>query len=114
LAVSNLLSESTLRKVNAVTAEMGSETFSASASQEVTATQTAVAEETEVNSAAQVSTETVEPTVTENPQPTATVIPQQAAANCQVRCPRGCSFPGHCRRYTDQNSNGYCDLGECL
>ncbi|MBP8997431.1 MAG: DUF4405 domain-containing protein [Anaerolineaceae bacterium] len=114
LAVSNLLSESTLRKVNAVTAETGSESLSASASQAVTATQNTAAEESVASSAAQVSTETVEPMVTENPQPTATVIPSQAAANCQVRCPRGCSFPGHCRRYTDQNGNGYCDLGECL
>ncbi|MGQ9682032.1 MAG: hypothetical protein ACUVX9_05820 [Anaerolineae bacterium] len=33
---------------------------------------------------------------------------------CTVRCPNGCSFPGRCRRYTDQNNNGRCDLGECL
>ncbi len=37
-----------------------------------------------------------------------------AASFCTVRCPRGCSFPGHCRRYTDSNDNGRCDLGECL
>lgn len=34
--------------------------------------------------------------------------------SCVVRCPRGCSYPGHCRRYTDSNNNGLCDLGECL
>jgi hypothetical protein len=28
------------------------------------------------------------------------------------RCPNGCSFPGRCRRYTDSNGNGRCDLGE--
>jgi len=33
---------------------------------------------------------------------------------CTKRCRRGCSYPGHCRRYTDSNNNGYCDLGECL
>jgi hypothetical protein len=39
---------------------------------------------------------------------------QTAVAACTIRCPRGCSFPGHCRRYVDQNGNGKCDLGECL
>jgi hypothetical protein len=33
---------------------------------------------------------------------------------CTVRCPRGCSYPGRCRRYTDANGNNKCDLGECL
>jgi hypothetical protein len=34
---------------------------------------------------------------------------------CTQRCPKGrhCSYPGNCRRYTDQNGNGLCDLGEC-
>jgi hypothetical protein len=32
---------------------------------------------------------------------------------CQVRCNRRCSYPGRCRRYTDTNQNGRCDLGEC-
>ena len=33
--------------------------------------------------------------------------------SCTVRCSRGCSYPGHCRRYVDSNGNGRCDLGEC-
>lgn len=33
---------------------------------------------------------------------------------CTVRCNRGCSYPGHCRRYTDSNGNGKCDFGECV
>lgn len=37
-----------------------------------------------------------------------------AVSACSVLCPKGCSFPGKCRRYTDQNNNGMCDLGECL
>lgn len=45
--------------------------------------------------------------------PTATTAAQQVTA-CTVRCNRGCSFPGHCRRYTDSNSNNRCDLGECM
>ena len=30
-----------------------------------------------------------------------------------ICCNKGCSYPGHCRRYVDSNSNGRCDLGEC-
>ena len=37
----------------------------------------------------------------------------QSSSACSVLCGRGCSYPGHCRRYTDSNSNGRCDLGEC-
>jgi hypothetical protein len=33
--------------------------------------------------------------------------------SCSVQCNRRCSFPGHCRRYTDSNGNNRCDLGEC-
>ena len=56
--------------------------------------------------------ETIEPTAT--PQPTATAIATSEVQACVVRCSRGCSYPGSCRRYTDQNNNGLCDLGECL
>jgi len=49
-------------------------------------------------------------------EPTPTTQVQQAAVNttCRVRCDRRCSYPGHCRKYTDSNSNGRCDWGECL
>lgn len=50
-------------------------------------------------------------------QPTPSTPVQQAAAagsTCQVRCNRRCSYPGHCRKYTDSNANGRCDWGECL
>jgi len=45
-----------------------------------------------------------------------TAVPTQVAAaeSCTVRCPRGCSYPGRCWRYTDSNGNGKCDLGECV
>jgi hypothetical protein len=36
-----------------------------------------------------------------------------SSASCTVRCNKGCSYPGHCRRYVDTNNNGRCDLGEC-
>ena len=38
---------------------------------------------------------------------------QQTATTCAVRCPKGCSYPGHCQQYTDGDNNGRCDLGEC-
>ena len=37
----------------------------------------------------------------------------QSTSSCVVQCNRRCSYPGHCRRYTDSNNNGRCDLGEC-
>lgn len=37
-----------------------------------------------------------------------------AVAPCVVRCSKGCSYPGQCRKYTDTNRNGRCDLGECI
>jgi len=39
---------------------------------------------------------------------------EPAIDTCVVRCPRGCAFPGQCRRYIDENGNDLCDLGECL
>lgn len=50
---------------------------------------------------------------TSTPLPTTTQVVQEQAS-CVVRCPRGCSFPGHCHKYTDKNNNQKCDLGECL
>jgi len=35
------------------------------------------------------------------------------SATCSIACNRRCSYPGQCRRYTDSNGNGRCDLGEC-
>ena len=48
------------------------------------------------------------------PQPTATPMPVTPVQDCVIRCPRGCAYPGQCRRYIDNNSNQLCDLGECL
>ncbi len=54
---------------------------------------------------------------TEIPTAIPTAIPVVSSQNtsaCTVRCRRGCSFPGQCRKYTDTNGNDKCDLGECL
>jgi hypothetical protein len=44
---------------------------------------------------------------------TTTAVDTSTSDVCTVRCRNGCSFPGRCRRYTDANGNGKCDLGEC-
>lgn len=53
-------------------------------------------------------------TATATATSTATTAPAAAATTCTVRCNKGCSYPGRCRKYTDANANGRCDLGECL
>lgn len=45
--------------------------------------------------------------------PTATAEPVAAASSCTIRCGKGCTFPGRCRRFTDSNGNGTCDQTEC-
>jgi len=79
-----------------------------SASPKVAATPTVVI--VEALPAAATAVPTIVPTaiLTAAPTPTAVV------ADCRVRCPRGCSYPGACRKYTDANKNNKCDLGECL
>jgi hypothetical protein len=42
-----------------------------------------------------------------------TTTNSSTSSACFVECNRRCSYPGHCRRYTDGNSNGRCDFGEC-
>lgn len=37
-----------------------------------------------------------------------------SSSACVVRCNKGCSYPGRCRRYVDTNGNKRCDLGECM
>ena len=56
-------------------------------------------------------------TVNTQPQSTSggtTSTQSQSASTCTVQCQKGCSYPGHCRRYTDSNNNGRCDFGECV
>jgi len=36
-----------------------------------------------------------------------------SGGSCNIQCGRRCSFPGHCRRYTDADNDNYCDLGQC-
>jgi hypothetical protein len=48
-----------------------------------------------------------------NQSTAATSTQAQSSNSCTVRCNKGCSYPGHCRRYTDSNNTGRCDLGEC-
>ncbi len=43
------------------------------------------------------------------------IVAQPTGLICTRGCPKGkhCSYPGQCRSYTDSNTNGLCDLGEC-
>jgi len=43
-----------------------------------------------------------------------TAEPPVVTENCVIRCSNQCAYPGRCRRYVDNNSNGKCDWGECL
>lgn len=117
LALSNVITENTIRKVSAITE---------ATALDVDSTQEAV-DKVETIQETQVEAPSAD-IAAENPEAaatlaeTATAVPTQeptaeapaAVAMCQIRCPKGCSFPGRCRRYTDQNSNGLCDLGECM
>jgi len=42
-----------------------------------------------------------------------TAASSSTSSSCIVQCNKRCSYPGHCRRYTDSNNNNRCDFGEC-
>ena len=64
------------------------------------------------------STESVEPTIQPTTEPTLqptlapTASSETVAVTGVVKCHKGCSYPGRCGRYYDDNQNGKCDLGE--
>jgi hypothetical protein len=65
------------------------------------------------------STATAIPSALSEATPSATAttsVQAQSVSSCTVRCNknRHCMYPGQCRRYTDSNNNGRCDLGECV
>lgn len=64
-------------------------------------------------SAVATSTTATAPTTSSTTGTTQKTASTQQSTSCVVRCNRGCSYPGHCRRYVDSNNNGKCDLGEC-
>jgi hypothetical protein len=64
--------------------------------------------------ASSTATNTTTQPATQTAASTPTPSAQQTNSSCVVRCNKGCSYPGSCRRYTDSNNNGRCDLGECV
>ena len=65
-----------------------------------------------------VDTDTAATSAGTSDSPEANLVPEvssesTASNTCFVRCNHHCSYPGHCRKYTDADNNGYCDLGEC-
>jgi hypothetical protein len=56
---------------------------------------------------------TGEPEVVQPTQaPTATAPANNSASELVVLCHRNCSYPGHCRRFRDNDNSGICDLSE--
>lgn len=113
LAISNVISENAVKPVKAlgVLAEADGTADASSPAAEATAepSELAAVDQSSATSApAEAETAAASETLPATPEPT------QAVAMCSVQCPKGCAFPGRCRRYIDQNGNGLCDLGECL
>lgn len=118
LAVTNVLSERAVARgktdgnstdINTVSAAADSPTATTAtgSAQQAAGSQASASSEpvSAATAAAPAPTEAAESTAQSEPLP---------VAGCSVQCPQGCAYPGRCRRYTDQNGNGLCDLGECL
>mgnify|MGYP001160571188 CR=1 FL=1 len=101
---------------------------SASASNNATSTQTEVqqasaAQEPTIQATQQATQAATQSAAEEQPTSTATSVPtavptvvqaqSSGASTCTVICNRGCSYPGRCHRYVDNNGNGICDNTEC-
>lgn len=113
LAVINLVTENQPQQVNALAD--GTDDFIRIEAQTTSQTPPITTDPEEMSSVETATTETV--ASAEDSQVATTQLPQEtpaAVAACQVRCSKSCTFPGRCRRYTDQNNNGLCDLGECM
>ncbi|MHB0875373.1 MAG: hypothetical protein ACYC5O_04935 [Anaerolineae bacterium] len=89
-------------------------TATPSATAEPTASASAAATATDSPGASATGTETATAVASATPTAVAATATVQQATTCTVRCPRGCSYPGQCRRYVDSDGNKKCDLGECL
>ncbi len=126
LALANASSSLLENNISTVLAETG-ETTDAVATTETTEavtvetieTEEAVAQATATTGSGFVVESVDEDTQTSSSSSSSTTLispstSSSTSSNCIVRCNRGCSYPGHCRRYTDSNNNGKCDLGECL
>ncbi len=118
LAITNVISENAVKPVKAfgaLTEADGTADVALSPAAEASAepTELGAVNQAFATSAPTEAVTAVAPVTTETVQP-ATPEPTQAVAMCSVQCPKGCVFPGRCRRYIDQNGNGLCDLGECL
>lgn len=114
LAITNVISENAIPPVKAKGSSTGMDTVSAAVEPPTAATVIEPTHQAAGSQAPATSTPiTAEPTAA--PAVATTAEPAtQAMAVCSVQCPQACAFPGRCRRYTDQNANGLCDLGECL
>jgi len=76
---------------------------------------TAAATQTQAATSISSESSTAVPNATTQPTALPTASVAQNSQVCYTTCPkrRHCSFPGDCRRYSDSDGNGLCDLGEC-
>jgi hypothetical protein len=111
LAISNVLPS--LKKASAST-EVAQSTDATATTAATQAQPTDSSTQAQAATAASTDAPTAIPTATAQPTAEPTVAAQNSLV-CYATCPKGrhCSFPGNCGRYTDSNSNGLCDLGEC-
>ena len=105
-------------------AKLVSTSVSSNAASTQTDVQQASAAQETVSQATQPATQSA---AVEQPASTATSVPTSAPTavptveqaqtsgvpTCTVICNRGCSYPGRCHRYVDNNGNGICDNTEC-
>lgn len=115
LAISNVLPS--LKKVEA-SSEVAQNIEPTATTAATQAQPTATSTQAQSTVAASTEAPTSMPTATTQPTavPTATTAPVvQNSLVCYGTCPKRehCSFPGRCGRYSDQDGNGLCDLGEC-
>lgn len=107
------LSETVSPVVNSDTTTTTTQTGSAAPTAEATAANAATSAATTpakaTTSATPAATATATAAAPATPAATATTA---AAVELVILCNRGCRYPGHCGRYTDNNGTGVCDLSE--
>ncbi len=110
----NRFSQQAVAQTNGAVAETATP-LTTSSTAALTATETTSISATTTKTVPTEAAESGTSTATSTATATATAqTAASAATSCRVRCNRGCSYPGHCRKYADANGNGLCDLGECL
>ena len=115
LALGSALNDTLASLTSAAPLDAAAADTAAGAAADVTAASSAASAQPITQAAVQ-GTQTVAATAaaTATPVKATTTTGATTSSACVVRCSRGCSYPGQCRKYTDANNNKRCDLGECM